>query len=249
MIKKKSFLGLTLIISFVIIVAAVIVSLTAGIKLGTDIGGGTQFEISIDSTVASEKSIDSVKKVLKNNGLRHESIFVEDKNLETYIVVRIQSKNIQNQDKIKSDLITSLGVQAEDISNFETISGTVTKKAILYAGITIVCVLLAIFVASLIRYNIVSALSITFSVLFSLILNLSAIVLTRLPITKVLLVEMLAVQALLVFVFALLLERLRAESKLKVNDELTIFELVDKNQKTVLKPALFIVALVAIVVI
>ena len=249
MIKKKSFLGLTLILSFVIIIAAVVVSLTAGINLGTDIGGGTQFEISIENTVASEKSIDSVKRVLRNNGLRHESIFVEDKDLETLIVVRTQSKNIQNQDEIKSDLALSLGVQVEDISDFEVINGTVTKRSILYAGITIVCLFLAIFVASLIRYNIVSALSVTFTVLFSLILNLSAIILTRLPITRVLLVEVLAVQALLVFVFALLLEKLRAESKLKVNDETTIFDLVDKNQNAVLKSALFIVALIAVVAI
>ena len=244
MINKKSFLGLTLIISFVMIVAAVVVSLTAGIKLGTDIGGGTQIEIAIDGEVASNSSIKAVKKVLRNNGLRHESIFVEDKNLDTLLVVRIAKQNIGNQDQLKLDLAESLNVDVENVSEFQTIHGTVTKKAILYAGITIVCLLLAVFVASLFRYDIVAALSLTFTVLFSLMLNLSMLVITRLPITKVVVVEVLCMQALLLFVFALLLEKLRAESKYKNTDNLTIFEFVDKNQKSLLRPALFVVALV-----
>ena len=51
--KKKSFLGIYLIVSLVLIVAAVIVSLTAGINLGTDIGGGTQFEVKIEGNVVN----------------------------------------------------------------------------------------------------------------------------------------------------------------------------------------------------
>ena len=100
MIKKKSFLMLSLIVSFVIIITAAIFSLTLGINLGTDIAGGTQFEIGIEGSVASNKELQAVKNVLKDNGLTYESIFVEDKDLGSLIVVRTTEKNIEHPSNI-----------------------------------------------------------------------------------------------------------------------------------------------------
>ncbi len=245
--KKKSFLGIYLIISFVMIIAAVIVSLTAGINLGTDVGGGTQFEVTIDNSTASSKQIQTVKDVLHKNNLHAEKIFVEDKHVDTVIVVRIADKSVENQAKIRAGLVEKLNVQEEDISAFTTINGSVTKKAVLWAGIAIVCLLLFIFIAGWLRYKVVAGLSLMFVLLHSVMLNLSLLVLTRLPITMVALIEMLCGVILVLFAFILFLEKVRENSLLKHNENLSTEELVSVSQKSVLKPLIFLLILASVV--
>jgi len=247
--KKKSFLGIYLIVSFVLIIAAVIVSLTAGIKLGTDVGGGTQFEVTIDGTVASNKQIQNIKDVLHKNHLHAEEIFVEDKLVDTVIVVRIADKTVKNQAEVKAGLVQKLGVEAEDISEFSTFNGTITKRVVLYTSIAIVCVLLLLFFAGWIRYNIVSGLTLMFAVLHTLMLNVSLLVLTRLPVTMITMIEILCGIILALFAFILLLERIRENAQLKHNEGLSTEELVQTSNKSVLKPLVFLAILITVVAI
>ena len=244
--KKKSYLGIYLIVSFIIIIAAVIVSLTAGINLGTDIGGGTQFEIAIEGNKATNEQIKKVKNVLKNNGTRAESVFVEDKHVDTLIVVRIADRDVENQELIKNDLVAELGVEKQDISTFQTIGSTITKKVVLWVSIAVVCLLLLLFIAGWIRYNIVSGLSLLFATLHSLMLCVSLLVLTRLPITKVSVIVILCALVLLLFAYVLFLERVRENAMMKNNESLSTDELVNVSQKSILKPLIILAALIFI---
>ena len=157
--KRIPLLGLYLIISFVLIITAVVVSLTAGINLGSDIAGGTQFEVTINSPAASDKQITTIEKILKDNGERAEKIFVEDKDVDTKIVVRIADKKIEKQNDIKEAIVSELVLNQDDVSSFSIFNGTVTKKAVLWTSIAIVCLLLVVFIAGWLRYKIVAGLS------------------------------------------------------------------------------------------
>ena len=245
--NKKFIPYLYLIISFVIIVSAVIVSLTAGLNLGTDLGGGSQLEIKISGNVATKQNINKIKDVLKNNGERYETIFVEDKVVDSVIVVRINDKKIEHKAEIVESLAEKLDVSTENISAFKTINGTVTKKSVLYAGITMVCLLLFVFAAGWIRYGLVAGLSLMFGFLHSLMLSVSLLVVTRISITITALIVMLVATALLVFALVLLLERVRENSKLKHNEKLEPEELVSISQKSVIKPLLFLLTLALVV--
>ena len=244
--KARLFL-INLIVSFVIIISAVVVSLTAGIKLGSDIGGGTEFEIKIEGNVASKEVVSDVKKILKENNETAETVFVEDKYTGSVIVVRIADKKIEKQADIKNAIVKILNVGQEDISAFNTFNGTVTKKAVLYTSITIVCLLLAIFVAGWIRYGVVAGLSVMFTILHTLMLVVSLFVLTRLPITKTAITSVFVSQIFLVFAFALFLEKLKENSKLKHNQGLKTNELVIESEKAIIMP-LSLTAILALVV-
>jgi len=245
--NKKSFLGLYLIISFVVIIAAVIVSLTAGINLGTDIGGGTQLEITIDDSSASKKQINSVKNIIQDYGYRVDKIFVEDKFTDTIIVVRIADKNVEAKSEIRNAISSKLDINADNISKFETFNGSLTNKSILWIGIAIVCLLLAIFVAAWIRYKLVAGLSLVFAILHALMLSVSLFVLTRLPITKVSLIEIVCGIILLLFAFVFALEKIKENVSLKHNNELSTIELVEISKKSTIKPLAFFAIAITVV--
>jgi len=237
--KKRLFL-VNIIISFVLIVSAVVVSLTAGIKLGSDIGGGTMFEVKIEGNVAAKEDIRKIKNVLKHNGESYETIFVEDKNVDTVIVVKIADKKIEKQAQITKQIAEKLEIEETDISQFRTFSGSISKRAVLYASITIVCLLLFVFVAGWIRYGIVSGLSIMFAILHSFMLGVSLFIVTRLPITIIAITMMLVAQVALVFALVLMLEKIHENAKLKHNENLSAGELISVSFKSMLKPVAFL---------
>lgn len=241
--KKKYFFGLYLIVAFAIIISAVVVSLTLGINLGSDIGGGTQFEVAIDGNVAKSKDIKEIKEIVKKNGESIETIFVEDDRIETVIVVRIADKKIEKQSEIKKAIVEKLGVESSAISEFEIFNGTVTNKNVLHTGIAVVCVLLAIFIAGWIRYQLVAGLSLVFTTLTTLMLMVSMHILTRVPLTMISIMIMLALITVVLFAFVLFLEKVKANSKLKHYESLTTKELIDVSNKSVLKPLAFLAVL------
>jgi len=245
--KRIPLLGLYLIISFVLIITAVVVSLTAGINLGSDIAGGTQFEVTINSPAASDKQITTIEKILKDNGERAEKIFVEDKDVDTKIVVRIADKKIEKQNDIKEAIVSELVLNQDDVSSFSIFNGTVTKKAVLWTSIAIVCLLLVVFIAGWLRYKIVAGLSLTFAILHTLMLCVAMFVITRIPITMVSLIEILCITALVLFAFVLTLERIKENAELKHNSSLTTEELVSVSKKSTLTPLIFLAGLIAVV--
>ena len=245
--KRKSFFGIYLIVTFAIIVTAIIMALTLGINLGSDIGGGTQFEVTINSNVASKQDIEEIKQIVKNNNESVETIFVEDKLVDTVIVVRIADKKIEKQVEIKNQIIKKLELENNSVSSFEIFNGSVTNRNVLHVGIALVCILLFIFVAGWIRYQIVAGLSLVFTMLHTLMLMVSLLIVTRLPLTLISVMIMLILMAVVLFVFVLLLERIRANSKLKHNENISTEDLVATSEKAIIKPAIFLGVLALVV--
>ncbi len=244
--NKKSFLWLYALISLVIIVATVIVSLTAGISTGTDIGGGNQIEVKITAEINKKTAVSDLKEVMSDNGCAVERVFVEDKFVDTYVVAKTAKKEIKNQDALKSKIAEKLNVDVSSVEILE-FDGRVTNKVVIWTSVGIVCLLLALFVIGWIRYGLVSGTTLTIITLHSLLLAISLMILTRLPITMVSIIEILASVVLSILATILLLEKIRENKKMKHNENLSSNELVSLSNKEILKPLIFTGALVLVV--
>ena len=64
---KKYPLLVSLIISCVLVVASIFVVAFCGLKLNPSLGGGSQFEISIDDNANSKTCVQKIKDVLQEN--------------------------------------------------------------------------------------------------------------------------------------------------------------------------------------
>ncbi len=222
-------------------------SLTVGINLGTDIGGGSQIEITLVSTDNVSGQIKDVESVLKNNNLSSEKVFVEDKLVDTLIVVRIAKKDIKNADTIRTQIAEKLEIGVENVSEIASINGMVTKKAVIWTSVAIICLLLVVFVFGWIRYKIIAGLSLMITLLHTLLLGGSLLIITRLPINFVSLIILLCGVVFVLFAMVLTLERIRENASLKHNENLTTLELVNMSKHSVLKPLIVFAVLVLVV--
>lgn len=239
--NKKSLLWLYAILSLVIIVAAVVVSLTAGISLGTDVGGGNQIEVKISAEMNRKEAVKNLESVLGKEGCVAEKIFVEDKWTDTYVVAKTATKKI-NETELKNAIAEKLEVSATDIE-INAFDGSVTNKAVIWTSVGVVCLLLALFVMGWVRYGVVSGTTLTVVSLHALLMAISLFVLTRLPITMISIVEILASVVLVIFATILLLERIRENKKMKHNENLSNEQLVDLSNNEIRKPLIYLLAL------
>lgn len=247
--KQKSLLWLYAVISFVVIVVAVVLSLTVGINLGTDIGGGTQIEVTVSSTENISSQVDKIEDVLKNYNLRSERVFVEDKYTDTLIVVRVAEKSIENEADIRTLIAEELGIDEANIAEFATINGTVTNRAVIWTSVAIICLLLVVFIAGWIRYGIIAGLTLMISLLHTLLLSVAMLIITRLPINFVSLIVILCGIVFVLFALVLTLERIKENSALKHNESLSTAELVEISKRGVIKPLIVFAVLIMVVAI
>ena len=239
--NKKPWLLIYTIISFCVIVAAIVVSLTAGFNLGSDIAGGTQIEILVTGSEKSESQlISETKIVFKENGVAYDKVFVEDKYTDTYLIVRTNNKSF-NKDKLTNNLAHKLEIEVEDITGIYEISGFVTKSAVVWISVTLALLIVGIFLASWIRYKLMTAISLTIAVLHSIIFSTSLLVVTRIPFTLVSFIILALFSALILFAFVLTFERVLENGKMVHNKDLSSEELIKLSKNQTLKTLLFIV--------
>lgn len=244
--NKKSLLWVYAVISLVLIVAAVIVSLTAGISTGTDVGGGYQIEVKVSSETNLNEAVKDLKEAMKSSKVTAEKVFVEDKFTDTYVVAKTNVKNIKNEEIVKNKIADKMNVSVDDIEIF-AFDGSVTNKTVIWTSVGVVCLLLALFIMGWIRYGIVSATSLTIVALHTLLVSASLMIITRLPITMVSVIAILASVVLVILASILLLERIRENKKMKHNESLTANEIVSLSNKETYKPLLMLTALLAVV--
>ncbi|MBQ7466786.1 MAG: hypothetical protein IJS74_01800 [Clostridia bacterium] len=247
--KKKPWLLVYVIISFAVIISAVIVALTAGFNLGSDFAGGTQIEVLVTDNAKSENQlISDAKTVLRENGVSYEKILLEDKYTDTYLVIRTNNKSF-NKDNVANNLAHKLEVEIEDVTGIYEISGFITKKAVIYISVATVLLILGIFFAGWIRYKLITAVSLTLAVLHSLIFSTSILILTRLPLNLVSFILLVTFSVFVLFAFVLTFERVLENGKLLHNKDLSGSELINLSSKQTAKTLIMVASAVMVVTI
>lgn len=240
--KSKILLPIYLILSLVIIVSAVVVSLTAGINLGIDFVGGKQIEIQIPEGSNSNEYRETVSDVLVEYGLSVDTSFEEDKFTNTYYVVKINTQELSAEDAeaIRTSLAEKLNLPAENISEVLSISGSVTQQTILYVSIAVLGIFAFLFVAGWLRFGVMNGLAILFGAIHNMIVSFAVILLSRIQLSISACVSVFVLSVVFAGMFALVLEHSREAMLSKAHKDETTHQIYQNSFKKVLLPALII---------
>lgn len=255
---KKYPLLISTIVSCVIIIASLFILGFFGLRLGTSLGGGSQFEINVASGASSTEYIAEVKDVLKNHNLTFDSASVEDKYVaiddegnytKQVVVVRISQNNLEDakESALVNDIAKALEIKTSYISSVENITSIVTGQKVLMLGLAIGIVAIALFVFAWIRYDIFAGLSFIVAFLHNIIVYLALVILTRLELNIVSLVTAFILTIIMSIMLIHIYERYRTEAKLHISDKLSISERMLNSSKSAVKS--FVIVLCAAVVI
>lgn len=244
--KKKILLPIYLAVSLILIITAVVMSLTLGVNLGIDFNGGKQVEIKLEENTNTDNYDKAINEVLKNYGLSIDSTLTQDKYTDTYYVFKINTNEISNENatKIRTDIATKLNISEENVSEIISISGNVTVKTLVTISIAAGCVFILFFFISWIRYGIMNGLTTLFVSLHSMILSFALILITRLQINIPTVIAVLVSTLFTLAILAIILENVR-ENKVKHTNELTYKEMFAiANKKSIPSMVIFTSAIV-----
>ena len=127
MFKNKKYpLKMFAVISLVFVVLTTIFVSIFGVNTSVEIGGGYQFEITLsyknaqDEYVTGTENVDeylaAVKEVLAEHKTSVDTYFVEDKIVDTYLVVRIADNEVDSVEKIPAQIASKLGISQMQVS-------------------------------------------------------------------------------------------------------------------------------------
>ncbi len=225
MFKNKKYpLNIFAIISLAVVLLTTIFVCIFGVNTSIDVGGGSQIEIQLsyqgDTTWVSGREnvseyVKKVEDVLSDNGCHIDSYIVEDKNVETYLVVKIAKTQIKNSERIPAQIANKLGISQSRVSNVQKISSSFSTKQMLYIGLSILAVVLISFFFGWIRYSLIGGVTLCFGALHNMILSLAILFLFRVQFSMISIISIVIESVLGVFVLAHLLETIRENSKAK----------------------------------
>jgi preprotein translocase subunit SecF len=248
---KKYPLLISLIVSCVIVVVSLFILGFCGMKTGTSLAGGTQFEVTISTDADTKTYVSDIKTIVRQNGLDVDSAFVEDKYVSAeenteytsrVIVVKIAEKNISDdaKSKISEAIATKLGISSSNISEFYEITSSVTSRNILFIGLGVGIVAICLFVFAWLRYNIFAGLSFLLAYLHNIILYISILIITRVQISLVSLSVGLILTLIMGAVLISIYEKNREKVKLHLSDKLSVSERMIESEKQAVLPYGFI---------
>ncbi len=248
---KKYPLLVSMIISFAIIIASLFVLGFAGMNMGTNLGGGSQFEVNIPNGTDTKEFVADIKTVLKDNGYTFDSSTIEDKYVaidndgnftKQVVVVKISQNNLTDAQKaeLAKNVATALGVNESYVSLAENIVAQTTGKNVLSLGIAIGIVAFALFVFAWVRYDVFAGLSFIIAFLHNIILYLSLTIVTRLELTIFALTMVFIFTLVMSIVLVHIYEEYRKEARLHISDKLTVSERMMNAEKKTIKPFAFI---------
>lgn len=231
MFKDKKYpLKLFAIISLVVVVLTTVFVCIFGVNTSIDIGGGSQIEIKLSyndgTTVISGKEnatdyVNKIEDVLSMNGCHINSYVVEDKAVDSYLIVKIAKTQIKNADRIPAQIANKLGISESRVGNVQKISSSFSSTQMLFIGLSILAVVLICFLFGWLRYSLMGGVSLAFGSLHNIILSLAILFLFRVQFSMISIVNI-AIQSVMgSFVMALLLEKIRENSKSKQFASLT----------------------------
>lgn len=244
---KKYPLLISAIVSCVIVVVSLFILGFFGMKLGTSLGGGSQFEVVISNDANTKEYVKDIKSVVADNGYRVDTSFVEEKfkagesqfeYTERCLVIKIADKDIcaEKQTAIRNAVAEKLGIDVADVSEIEVITSVIKGKDVLFLGLALGIVVIALFAFAWIRYNLYAGLSFILANLHNVILFLSLMILTRVQINMISLVAIVVLTLIMSAVLIVIYEKYRELANLKTEEKMTIYNRMAVSEKETLKP-------------
>lgn len=244
---KKYPLLISAIVSCVIVVVSLFILGFFGMKLGTSLGGGSQFEVVISNDANTKEYVKDIKSVVADNGYRVDTSFVEEKfkagesqfeYTERCLVIKIANKDIcaEKQTAIRNAVAEKLGIDVADVSEIEVITSVIKGKDVLFLGLALGIVVIALFAFAWIRYNLYAGLSFILANLHNVILFLSLMILTRVQINMISLVAIVVLTLIMSAVLIVIYEKYRELANLKTEEKMTIYNRMAVSEKETLKP-------------
>lgn len=244
---KKYPLLISAIVSCVIVVVSLFILGFFGMKLGTSLGGGSQFEVVISNDANTKEYVKDIKSVVADNGYRVDTSFVEEKfkagesqfeYTERCLVIKIADKDIcaEKQTAIRNAVAEKLGIDVADVSEIEVITSVIKGKDVLFLGLALGIVVIALFAFAWIRYNLYAGLSFILANLHNVILFLSLMILTRIQINMISLVAIVVLTLIMSAVLIVIYEKYRELANLKTEEKMTIYNRMAVSEKETLKP-------------
>ena len=258
MFKNKYPLKIFAIICFSVILLTSIIVGVFGINTGIEFSGGSQIEIKLsyseNETVVSGREnaaeyVNGVKDVLKEHGCNIDSYFVEDKLIDTYLVVRIAKTKIDGSETIAQEIADKLNIDASAVSTVQTLKSYFTGKQVLYIGISVAVLLLLCFFVGWLRYGLNAGVSLAFAGLHNLIISLALMLLWRVQLSVISLVGLVVFTVITIFALVFILERVRENSGSSQYENLNSAEqllLATKQSKHLAWIAVVVFALVVV---
>ncbi len=243
---------ISMIVSSVIIIISLFILGFFGMRLGTSLAGCSQFEITLDGNPSTTEYVKTIKNVVSANGHYVDSAFVEDKFVSgedekeftmSCLVIKISGTDVSDKTKenIVSEISKQLGIEKTSISEIEEVTSSIEAKSVLFVGIAIAIIAIALFVFAWIRYGIFAGLTFILAFLHNIILYLSVLILTRVELGLMSLSIALVLTILMSVVLIHIFEKYREEDRLHLAEKMTISERMIYSEKQVVKPYLFIV--------
>lgn len=254
----KNPLLISVIVSCVIIIVSLFILGFFGMRLSTSLAGGSQFEVTLSKDADTKQYVRVIKDVLSDNGLYLDSSFVEDnfkakdENAEftqRCLVINIGSTNISDEvkQKVKEQVIASLNLSESDVTDIEVTTPAVKAKDVLFLGLAIGIVAIALFVFAWIRHNIFAGLSFIIAFLHNIILYLAILILTRVEVSLMSLSIALVLTVIMSIVMINIYEKFREVTKLKLEEKIPVLERMKSSELSVIKPYIAVAATVLVI--
>lgn len=257
---KKYPLFISAIASCAVIIASLFILAFFGLKVGTSLGGGSQFSVNVENGASAKKYISEIKEVLSDNGLSFDSSIVDDNYEATevegeytkqVVVIKISNSEVKDsvEKKVVSEIAQKLEISESYISSIDDITASTTGKNVLNLGIAIGIIAIALFVFAWIRYDLFAGLSFIVAFLHNIILYLALTILTRLELNLTSLTVLFIITLVMSLVLIAIYEKYRRESRLHISDKLTIPERMISCEKQAIKPFVIVAAAALIAVV
>jgi len=249
--KNKLLLPIYLCLSLVIIIAAVVVSLTVGVNLGVDFNGGKQIEIKLEDNANTSNYESQINDVLKEYGYKIDSSIIQDKYSDSYYVIKINETEISNEKaaEIREKIANKLEISNENVGDVMSISGNVTQSTIITISIAVACVLIVFMIVGWARYGIMEGLSLMFVGLHNMIISLAALLVTTLQLNVPTIVALLVCTVSALVIYTLILENVYESKKLSQNKDLSDNELFGSANKKSLNNVVIVMIALALIAI
>ena len=187
-------LKLQIIIPSIILLVAIVIGIIFGFNLDYDFREITTFNVKFNTTV-SENEYDLLEKKLDtflDESLEDYRIERIGDGAQNSLIVKIADKDV-DVSSLKTNIESNLLADIKDDITSDVVirtTDTLTEAPIYYTNVILLgllalaCILIFIFIYTLVRYNLSAGISLVCSILITILLSLSLVTLDRIPVNR-----------------------------------------------------------------